>query len=152
MTQKFTAEEVRKEADFLSTYSRKTSRMLAAYADTLSKPADSGRVGDDPVALAVFVPGDNTTGNMRIWTGKTDSVHMFLEAHGLPSHTQVTPLYTHPASRHARQVPDDLWQKVDRMIVDAWKLGGCKETLDMLDMRRRFDEAAATSAPSEEVE
>lgn len=52
MTQKFTAEEVRKEADFLSTYSRKTSRMLAAYADTLSQPADSGRVDDAMVDRA----------------------------------------------------------------------------------------------------
>jgi hypothetical protein len=37
MNQKFTAEEVRAEADFLSTYSRKPSQMLTAYADSIER-------------------------------------------------------------------------------------------------------------------
>lgn len=48
MTQKFTAEEVRAEAAEISDYGgTQAGLMLAAYADTLSKPADSGRVTDD---------------------------------------------------------------------------------------------------------
>jgi hypothetical protein len=37
MNQKFTADEVRAEADFLSTYSRKPSHMLTNYADLLER-------------------------------------------------------------------------------------------------------------------
>lgn len=51
MTQKFTAEEVRMEAAGLKAHGYVAGpAMLNAYADTLSKPADSGRVGDDLVA------------------------------------------------------------------------------------------------------
>ncbi|MEY2160451.1 MULTISPECIES: hypothetical protein [unclassified Rhodanobacter] len=85
MTQKYTAEEVRANIAANRRYmTTETELQLTAYADTLSKPADIGRVGDE-----------------------------------------------------------DLWRAVDRMIVDAWKIGGCKGTLDMLAMRKRYDEAAA---------
>ncbi|WP_395119680.1 hypothetical protein ACFCQI_01820 [Rhodanobacter sp. FW102-FHT14D06] len=63
MTQKFTAEEVRKIATNLdelvapitleeNIVLNRAAAALRAYADTLSKPADSGRVGDEMVERA----------------------------------------------------------------------------------------------------
>lgn len=50
--------------------------------------------------------------------------------------------------RQAARVDNSMWPAIDRMIVDAWKLGGCEKTLDMLAMRERF-EAALSAKPAE---
>ncbi|EIL88578.1 hypothetical protein UU9_12543 [Rhodanobacter fulvus Jip2] len=63
MTQKFTAEEVRETSRLIRDHAPNEyaieldcSRMLEAYADTLSKPADSGRVGDVEAAYRYIAP------------------------------------------------------------------------------------------------
>ncbi len=60
MTQKFTAEEVREYAERVDGDSDKSfslqhcAKLLNAFADTLSKPADSGRAGDVEKVLAAL--------------------------------------------------------------------------------------------------
>lgn len=82
-----------------------TKCMLTNYADLLAQQREA-----EPVAFAVFVSGDTTTGNMRLWSGKHTSIPMFLEAHGLPSDTTVTPLFTQPPAPAATYpLTDDLY-------------------------------------------
>lgn len=54
--------------------------------------------------------------------------------------------------RQSARVDDSLWPVVDRMIVDAWKLGGCEKSLDMLAMRARFEVALSATPEGGEVE
>jgi hypothetical protein len=73
-------------------------------------------------------------------------VRQWIDACNSESARQVLRDYLRLRTLHAERarVPDgSLWSAVDRMIVDAWELGGCETQMDMLAMRQRYDAAIA---------